>query len=112
MNTSSEWINNILAHVRNFDKLPLQVKYAKALELRNYRLMEVRGRYVIYSKEQSMTLVYVGLSGSVRIGSTRGNSRPIIDEKKKQLLAEFDNWVFEQKVRKAIPDTDVPMIEL
>ena len=108
----SIWLDSILARTRTaYSTLPLQVKYAKALELRGYQHLDTKGRYVVYTAVIAASKIYIGLSGSVRIGYNRTTSRPMQDIHKKQLIEEFNAWAHTQLQDKQ-KDTPITMISL
>lgn len=102
----SEWTDNILNRVRAFDKVCLQVKYVKALELRGWKI-ESHGVAIkmvcnIQEKNVNGFIMYVGSSGSLRFGKNKANSRAASQQFKDKLIAEFMAWAESKKTVKAI----------
>ncbi len=73
--------------------ITLQQRFAQALEQRGERLVKTTSKFWVYTLaavtvDGKPAYLYLGKAGSLRIGRTIGDSRPIAASDKQKLLAE------------------------
>lgn len=74
---------------------PMSHKFAVALQNRGEKFVKHTGKYQVYTcktakgKDGREAFYYIGRGGSLRVGVTVANSRPITNEAKQQLMQEY-----------------------